>query len=794
MRLVRVAVPLPVHGLYTYAVPDSFPELGPGAAVRVPFGARAIHAWVIEVAAESDVDAPKPIERVLDDAPAFDAHQLALYRFVAEYWLAPLGEVIAAATPSGTHTGTRHVYRPTEAGIAVLATDDAPEGAVAVLLREVVSRPGLTRGSLERRLHAEVEHVDRALARAMEHGWVEAADVEVAETRDRERWAVLVGDPAAAGLSPRATRAAEVLAALAGGPKLTSELDGAAVRRLVKAGVVVVEERPRSAAWMRLPARDRPPELNDEQRAAVEAVGGSAAGGVGTWLLHGVTGAGKTEVYLALAAKALAQGRQVLVLVPEIALTPQLLARFAARFGDRIAALHSALTGAERVREWRRIASGAADIAVGARSAVFAPFHNLGLVVVDEENDDSYKQEEGVRYHARDVAVVRGRIARCPVVLGSATPSLESWENARSGRYTLVRLTRRATPRPVPRLEIVDMREEPRAEGREPLLSAKVRAAVAEALAADGKVILLHNRRGYATFVECPGCGQVHDCPSCGVALVYHQAVARLHCHYCGFHRSFTPKCGRCGSDVDVYGRGTERVEEAVAAAFPGVPIGRMDADTTATRGAHARILDNFREGRTRLLVGTQIVAKGHDFPDVHVAAVLGADHVLGLPDFRSAERTFALVTQLSGRAGRGNVPGRVFLQTHHPDHPVFGAVGDMEAFVATEERIRRMLGYPPWSRLALVRFEGVDRAATEESARAFAALARQQATGVPGVDVLGPALAALPRLVGRWRVQVILRGRLVNPFRRFLSEHHTGWKTGHGVRRIIDVDPRSLA
>jgi primosomal protein N' (replication factor Y) len=346
----------------------------------------------------------------------------------------------------------------------------------------------------------------------------------------------------------------------------------------------------------------------------------------------------------------------------------------------------------------------------------------------------------------------------------------------------------------VPALQVVDMREELQVDGAVPLLSTAVRSALEDALVAGGKGILLYNRRGYASFVECPGCGQAYDCPSCGIAMVYHQASRRLDCHWCGFHRPFVPDCPKCGTRLAILGRGTERVEEVVAEAFPGVPIGRMDADTTTSRGAHARILDDFRDGRTRLLVGTQIVAKGHDFPDVHVAAVLGADHVLGMPDFRSAERTFSLVTQLIGRAGRGAVPGRVFLQTHHPDHPVFGCIGDMATFADQEARVRRLLGYPPWSRLVLVRTESTDRIQARDAAESLARLARDQSHAYPGVDVLGPAPAPMARLVGRWRFQVILRGRDVARFRAFLAANHTSWKVPTGVRRILDVDPRSLA
>lgn len=791
--LLEVAVPLPVAGPFTYSHRENLPV---GTEVVVPFGSRHMTGWVVgpgtppppvegEPRLFGEEPRVKPIEQVTDRR-AFGSEQLAFYRWIADYYLSPLGEVVATATPSGATAHTRHVYEPTEAGIEAIATGDL-EGVVGGVLREVVARPGLTRSALERRLHDEVEDVPRALRAAMDAGFVRSEDVQIEGVRDEEDWIVLVGDPSS--VPARATKQRDVLLALAAGPKPTAELDGGAVSRLVKAGLVRRETRARRDPFDPDVAPSLPPLLNAEQAAAVAAVKGP-----GTWLLHGVTGAGKTEVYLALASETIATGRQVLVLVPEIALTPQLVSRFAARFPGRVVAMHSALTGAERLRAWRRVEAGEVDVVVGPRSAVFAPLARLGLLVVDEENDDSYKQEDGVRYNARDLAIVRARTAGCPVLLGSATPSLESWENARTGRYHLLSIRRRATPRPVPTLRIVDMRDELIPDQPPPLLAREVHAALGEALKAGGKGILLYNRRGYASFVECPGCGEAYDCPSCGIAMVYHQAARRLDCHYCGFNRPFRPDCPKCGEPVAVLGRGTERVEEGVAELFPGVPIGRMDADTTAKRGAHERILTEFAEGRTRLLVGTQIVAKGHDFPDVHVAAVLGVDHILGMPDFRSGERTFALVTQLIGRAGRGEVPGRVFLQTHHPDHPVFGTIGDMDAFAEHERRVRRLLGYPPWSRLVLVRTEGTDRSAAREAAQEFAHLARQQANAYAGVDVLGPAPAPLPKLVGRWRYQVILRGRDLKSFRAFLAANHTSWKAPTGLRRILDVDPRSLA
>lgn len=774
-QLVTVAVPLPVHGAFTYRAPDGLPV---GASVMVPFGPRAVNGWI--VGSGQPFDTLKDIAEVLDVEPAFDAQQLAFYRWIADYYLAPLGEVIATATPSGATARTRHVYVPTPDGIERIATDPLV-GESGALLREVIARPGVTKSTLVRRLTGEVADVPGGIASLLAAGLIAFEDHVIEGPKDLETWLVATGKEGV----PRSPQGKAGLEAL---PCLAGELSPSVVVTLVRQGLARKEDRPKVSGWTPGRVASVAPTLNAAQNEVIAAVGAA-----GTYLLHGVTGAGKTEVYLSLSARTLAAGKQVLVLVPEISLTPQLTTRFDGRFPGGVAVLHSGLTGAERLREWRRIRAGGASIVIGARSALFAPFENLGLVVVDEENDDSYKQDDGVRYHARDLAVVRAQMAGCACVLGSATPSLESWRNALLGRYTLLQLRDRATPRAPSALCVVDMRHEPKVDGKEPLLSAAVHGAMHDALAAGGKAILLYNRRGYATFVECPGCGQGYECPSCGIGLVLHQAARRLDCHYCGFHRAFNGDCPKCGTALDVLGRGTERVEEQVCEAFPGVAVARMDADTTGERGSHARILDAFRNGDTRILVGTQIVAKGHDFPDVHVAAVLGVDHILGMPDFRASERSFALVTQLIGRAGRGDVAGKVFLQTHHPDHPVFFAVGDMQRFATGEMRLREMLGYPPYARLAMLRVEGVSRTDARAAVDAIAISARQAARAFPGVDVLGPASAPMARLVGRWRFQVVLRGRNAKIFRAFLSAHHKEWKVPHGVRKIIDVDVRSV-
>jgi primosomal protein N' (replication factor Y) len=541
-------------------------------------------------------------------------------------------------------------------------------------------------------------------------------------------------------------------------------------------------------------ASRQPLALNGAQSAAIDAIFSREPA---VWLLHGVTGSGKTEVYLRCAARVIEEGRQVLVLVPEIALTPQLLGRFRARFGDTVAVLHSGLTGPERLASWRRIHAGERMVALGARSALFAPFRRLGLIVVDEEHDESYKQDEGVRYHARDLAVVRGRGAGCPVILGSATPSIESLRNASEGRYQLLSLPERATPCAPARIEIIDMSHEPRgAEGLPPLLSGALRAALRETLDAGAKAIVLYNRRGFATTVSCKACGGSYICPSCGISLVLHKSLGRVTCHYCGFSVPFSPTCPKCGSpEIELLGQGSERVAEHLCEAFPEVPVLRMDADTTGERGAHARILEDFRSRETGILVGTQLVAKGHDFPDVLLAAVVGVDHLLSLPDFRAAERTWALVTQLAGRAGRGDRAGRVLLQTHHPDHFVFRSLGDAPAFLAEETRHRGILAYPPFTRLVLIRVEGTDPARVQEAVHALARSLRQDRPPGRVVDVLGPTPAPIARMVGRWRYQVLLRGRRYAPFRAWIEEALPRARAAlpHGVRCVVDVDPRDL-
>jgi primosomal protein N' (replication factor Y) (superfamily II helicase) len=801
---VKVAVARPLLGELTYAVPAIVGDVEVGHVVLVPLGSQGETGYVVATSDEPDFDPAriKPLSRLLDPVPAFDAEQLSFFRWIADYYLVPVGMVIHTALPSGIRAKVVRVLAATDDGVDAL-TRQALKEDEALVLREVVSRPGLTRRGLQRRLADELEanaagRTIDALVRAGHADWVER---EVGEVKGRARTIhrVLGADPSAV----TGKRMLAVLASLGAEARDLSEVlaeHGDAARtsidRLAQLGLVAYGEREvREPLDVTALGSRTPPVLNADQRAALDALAEPAA--KGTFLLFGVTGSGKTEVFLGAAAETLTRGRQVLVLVPEIGLTPQLVGRFKARFGDGVAVLHSGLTGGQRLAEWRRIRAGEANVAVGARSALFAPFHDLGLIVVDEEHDDSYKQDEGVPYNARDLAVVLGVRRQCPVVLASATPSLESWYNALLGRYRLLKLPLRATPQPVPVIQVVDLLAVDVPEGVErPLLAPIVEGALRDTFASGGQAIVLYNRRGYATMVECSACGSSYDCPNCGISLTLHKRAHAVTCHYCGLKLPYSGVCPVCGApEMDEAGKGTERVEEQLAALFPDVRIGRMDADTTTVRGAHERILDAFRAGQTQMLVGTQIIAKGHDFPGVHTAVVIGADRSIRLPDFRSAERTMSLLVQLAGRAGRGSVAGQVFVQTWKPDHYVLTFLHNLVGFYDVELKLRSTLQYPPFTRMVLVRLDGVDRravvSAAEELARVLRAAARQHRP----VGILGPAPAALARLVGRWRFQVVVRSTDTRALRAFLAAtlpqlHQAGRK---GVRVHWDVDPRSL-
>ncbi len=573
----------------------------------------------------------------------------------------------------------------------------------------------------------------------------------------------------------------------------------AALRALVAAGIAerVVCEVPRTPDTTMPAAR---PTLTSAQDAAATAIADTIRTAEhASFLLHGITGSGKTEVFLTAAETAIAEGRDVLVLVPEIALTHQVVARVRERFGDAVAVVHSGLGPRERWTEWRRIATGEARVVVGARSAVFAPVRRLGLVVVDEEHDGAYKQEDGIRYHARDLAVVRARLASGVVVLASATPSAESYQAALDGRHRLLELHARPTAQPLPTVEVVDLRG--RVHAKETgLLSDELRQALAETTARREQALVFLNRRGFATYLQCPACGATADCPQCSVTLTWHRARGALACHHCQHHRRPPARCESCqGPPLEAYGIGTERIETTLRGAYPDVAVERLDRDVAQRAGAQRRILKSWHDGTIDVLVGTQMVSKGHDVPGVTLVAVLLADQSLNVPDFRAAERTFQLLVQVAGRAGRGRLPGRVLVQTLRPTHAslVAATTHDYRSFIAGELARRRVLGYPPFARLVLVRLDGKADAAVERAARALAERLRAHARtlGLGDEAVLGPAPPPVERVRGRYRWQVLLRHADVRGLRALARAARTaeGDARGDGLRLVVDVDPVSM-
>ncbi len=841
-----VVLPVPLDRSFTYRLEPLEAEVG--ARVLVPFAGQRLVGFAVRLhdeapAAEVEL---KAVERVLDEAALLGPELMELGRWVAEYYCAPLGEVLRGMVPLGAEVRRQWVYRIAEAGRRVLY-EGAAKGSSrrSKLSVEDQNREYAVLNYLESGEPAKIPTLraatgaNKALLDAMARKrWL--AREPLAEARDArrvEQVAVLVetAAPGAAetgGASRRLPKLNDnqlgVMAELAGcgGRERVRELQVRLARAgvpettlgtLVRRGLVALEEAPQAfhvtglgqSAGKRFAHEHT---LNEAQTEALAAIAASMdKGGFQPHLLYGVTGSGKTAVYVAAMQRALAAGRSALLLVPEIGLTPATAAQMVAAFGSEVALLHSQLTPDERAEQWHRIRRGDARVVVGTRSAVFAPLPQLGLILVDEEHDASYKQEETPRYHGRDVAVMRAKLLGCTAVLGSATPSLESWHNAETGRYALLEIRTRVNDRPLPVVESIDMREEFRATGQEAIFSRQLIEETQATLDRGEQAIILINRRGYSFVVMCRSCGEKIECENCAISLTYHKAShaddarelagparvgQRLECHYCGYRRGVPERCPKCESEHLFYlGAGSQQGEERLAALFPGARLGRMDRDTVRTRGDMERLLERLHTGEINLLVGTQMIAKGHDIHGVTLVGVVGADFALGLPDFRAAERVFQLLTQVSGRAGRGELPGRVLVQTYQPDHYVhqFTRKHDFTGFAAREMYFRRGARYPPITALAnvIVQSESLPEALGWSSA-----LGRWLAGARPaGVRVAGPAAAPLSRLKRIYRYHFVLRAERRDVLRACLRGLLAAADTESIPRRalVIDVDALHL-
>lgn len=758
-RFCRIAIDTPLRRTFDYLPPNDAPLPKIGSRVEVPFGRQLLVGLIVSIEAQSDVspDKLKRISRVIDSLPTFDAQLLELLRWATDYYHHPIGEVIATALPKLAREGATLVaqteyWAVSTDGVAAHAAGEpkrAPkQRRLLDLLVEAHGEPGADQAGGGQGLQVAV--LNERLP-----GWREAARALVAR-----------------GWVRSGQRAGAAVVA-----------DG-----VVADGVVAGDAAP--------PRIDPRPVPTAAQTAVIDTVIAAGDAGYRGWLLHGVTGSGKTEIYLRLAERQLGLARRVLVLVPEIGLTPQLVGRFARRFPQStLAVLHSGLTDSERLAAWRLAHSGGAQLIIGTRSAVFAPVPDLGLIIVDEEHDASFKQQEGgFRYSARDLALVRARLLDIPVMLGSATPSLESLHNVSTGRLTHLALPERAAAASPPSLRLLDLRGERVHAG----LSTTAVTTIERHLAAAGQVLVYINRRGYAPTLACSACGWVAPCLSCDARLTVYRQAARLRCHHCGADRELPRQCPHCGYAVKTVGQGTERVEENLAELFPGVGIARLDRDVVRHGDELDAVMRRVASGEARILVGTQMVAKGHDFPALTLVVVLNADQGLFSTDFRAAERLAQTIVQVAGRAGRAERPGEVLIQTEYPEHPLLSGLleGGYDAFAAAALQERQSAGWPPFSRLAALRAS----ATRAETAIDFLGAARQVAerlrTNHASVRLLGPAPAAMARRADRHHAQLLIesveRGALHRLLDRWLPEIE-GLPETRRVRWALDVDPLEL-
>lgn len=837
--IAQVIVDVPSRGTdrpFDYIVPESMQGwLEVGSRVGVPFGPRTLQGFVIGLSGTSETPAAKlkALQELLDLVPPLSEELVELSEWMSAKYachrITALQSMLPAALKGKAERYIRVAERESWVGedslfdaTTSLLTDEEEqiishiqkqqEVRMELLSRRFGEQAHIIKSLLQRGILLE----SRSIRDKVQKKTVRTVSLHLPEDEIRT---IIEEFPA------KAKRQQEVLTYIAdtGGDVPLKEImtvlgvTASTVKALADKGYIAIMDM----EVYRDPYQDRnftpttPFTLTDEQQQVYNSIISRInKREKGEYLIHGITGSGKTEVYLQCIQRVIEQDRQAIMLVPEIALTPQMVERFKGRFGDRVAVMHSRLSSGERYDEWRKIREGKSQVAIGARSAIFAPFSNLGLIIMDEEHETSYKQEESPKYHARDVAIHRAHQHNAVVILGSATPSLESYYAARSQANdefmpTLLEIHGRALGSELPAVEIIDMREELK-EGNRSMFSRPLHQAIEDRLEKKQQTVLLLNRRGHSTFVMCRTCGYVAECPNCDISLTYHQRSNSLRCHYCGHAEPAPQICPECGSEhIRYFGTGTQRVEEELAKLFPGIRVVRMDVDTTTQKGSHEKLLNQFRDKKADLLLGTQMVAKGLDFPDVTLVGVIAADSALHLPDFRAAEKTFQLLTQVAGRAGRHHLPGEVIVQTYNPEHysVIHASHHDYHSFVREELKHRQTLGYPPYCRLALITFSHEKLALLVRIAENYTQMIKDQASKLgwlgslerfsnEALDVLGPVASPIPRLKNRYRFQCMIKWRGDMDVAK-LAEH-VAEQLQDSVRDkelliSIDVDPQVL-
>ena len=787
--------------MYTESLADPG---APGRRVLVPFGPRRVTGYIFELSRTSDQQEVKPILEVLDELPFFPPAMIPFFNWIADYYKYPIGQVVANALPSGINIHEYSLITVTEEGRNAYQSEQLPAVAKSILKQSLEGPCRLDK--LQKNTDLKIP---AALLDTFEQsGWIiRKRELKGARTKARLERFIRLGDASLPldKLSPHRQKIIELL-------KNEKEMALKSVKTVVPTAATLIKSL-ESDGYLTIEHKrvyrdpfgesinaDTAPNLNREQQRAVAQVCKYLDEGYRPFLLNGVTGSGKTEVYLRVAAEVLKKGRSVLVLVPEIVLITQIERRFRARFGECVCILHSGLSAGERYDQWTRILQGQATIVIGARSAIFAPLDNPGVIIVDEEHESSYKQEGTLRYNARDLAVVRAKQNDCIVILGSATPSIQSYYNVKTNKFAELILKKRVAARHLPDIRIVDLRQTADFRGVRRFITPELQSAIQDTLERGEQALLFLNRRGYANFPVCSACGEAMRCKYCDISLTLHQRSNAYRCHYCGYSRAAASNCDICGSSkIKPLGFGTEKLEDSVTSLFKEARVARMDLDTTRRKGSILKILKGIQNQHIDILVGTQMVAKGHDFPNITLVGIICADLSLSFPDFRAGERTFQLLAQVAGRAGRGDRPGRVILQTYNPDHfCIFAARNqDFKSFYRQEIGFRQALAYPPFTRMIQLKISGKDPQKTETHAGRMGDHCRElkkiHSAHYQSLQIMGPIEASLTRIAGRYRWQILLKASNTAALHQFINQLRSEYHSDFSNRRIqvaIDVDP----